>query len=88
MNFQFSGMIYNTESRYLQAIAQSWLTGDGLNDNTTISIWLDTVPPATFAQECLDGWFSRDDDDTDRPDPEELTAAFAELANDREWMED
>ena len=69
-----------------RAIAQAWLTGNGLNDSKTISGWLDTVSPDAFAAECLDGWFSRDDD-TERPDPAELTDAFSELAENRAWLD-
>lgn len=69
-----------------RAIAQAWLTGNGLNDSETISGWLDTVSPDAFAAECLDGWFSRDDD-TERPDPDALTAAFSELRDHREWLD-
>ena len=74
----------STEST--RAIAQAWLTGNGLNDSETISGWLDTVSPDTFSAECLDGLFSRDDE-TERPDPAELTAAFSELAEKRAWLD-
>lgn len=70
-----------------RAIAQAWLTGNGLNDSATVAEWLDTIPPDTFADECLQGWFSRDDDDTERPERDTLTAAFSELAENREWLD-
>ena len=73
----------STEST--RAIAQAWLTGNGLNDSETIRGWLDTVSPDTFSAECLDGWFSRDVE-TERPDPDALTDAFSELAENRAWL--
>lgn len=76
---------YETESARCRAIAQAWLTAGGLNDAETITGWLDTVSPDIFASECLEGWFSRDDE-TGRPDLDELTAAFSELAEKREWL--
>lgn len=86
MSFEFNATRYTTKSRYLQAIAQSWLTADGLNDSETINGWLDEFKPGAIAQECLDGWFSCVDDETERPDLDGLTAAFADLAKDREWL--
>ena len=85
MSTEYAGQLFETESARCRCIAMEWLTAGGLNDPKTVSGWLDTVSPDTFAAECLDGWFSRDLE-SERPDPAELTAAFSELAENREWL--
>lgn len=85
MSFEFQGTLFETESRWLRAIAQGWLCAGGWNDAADVQQWLDTIPPARLAVECIDGWWSGDDA-ADAPDPDDLAGAFAELAADREWL--
>ena len=85
MSYDFQGMSFDTEAKWLRAIAQGWLCAGGWNDADDINGWLDTLQPAALAQECIDGWWSGDDADT-APDPDDLAAAFADLAAHREWL--
>jgi hypothetical protein len=84
MSYEFQGTLFDTESRWLRAIAQAWLTAGGWNDTADIHAWLDTLPPADLARECISGWWS--DEDADAPSPDALAGAFAQLAADREWL--
>ena len=85
MSVEFAGQLFDTEAQRLRVIAQEWLTAGGLNDAADIGRWLDTIPPAKLAQECIGGWWSGDAADT-APDPDDLAAAFADLAVNRGWL--
>jgi len=83
----FAGQLFDTETHRLRAIAQGWLTADGLNGADDIREWLNTLPPADLARECIDGWWSGDDADT-APDLDDLAGAFAGLAEDQTWLDE
>ena len=85
MSYEFQSTLFETESRWLRAIAQAWLTAGGWNGADDIREWLDTLPAADLARECISGWWSDEDADT-APDPDALAVVFAELAADREWL--
>lgn len=79
-------LISNTiRDHWLNSIAESWLTGDGLNNPEEINDWLNTIQPIKFATECLDGWFEGEFSDH-APTAEELATRFADLAADRTWL--
>lgn len=86
-SFEFAGQLFYSRDHWLRAIAESWLTGDGLNDRDEIEEWLNTLQPIQFATECLEGWFAGEFTDQ-APSPEELEATFVTLAEDRAWLDE
>ena len=49
MSYEFQGISFATEARWLRAIAQGWLRAGGWNDAGDIQVWLDTRQPAALA---------------------------------------
>jgi len=84
MSFEFQGMLYDSESKWYRASAESWLWAGGWNDRADIIGFLDTMTPDDLARECRDGWWA--DEEEDAPDLDDLTAMFADLARNRAWL--
>ena len=86
-SFEFASQLFYSRDRWLHAIAESWLTGNGENDPDEIKNWLNTIKPDQFATECLEGWFTGEFV-SQAPTLEDLTSAFARLDADRTWLDE
>jgi hypothetical protein len=79
---EFGGSLYHYPEARDRALCQEWLTAGGLNDPDEVRHSLDTQTPSELAAELLSNW----------PD-DYLThgaaaAIFADLSEDRRWLEE
>jgi hypothetical protein len=91
MKMEFGSMLYRSRTEMLRAIAESWMTADGINPPDTVTEFYRIHSDNWLAEECMTGWQLAVGEDANEYqeavpshmerygyDLDDLTAAFAQ----------
>ena len=71
MSYELGGLLLDSYEKYVSALAESWMWGDGLNNDDQVRGFFEEYSDAQLAAELFDGWLTEQN-------PHEVT--MAELA--------
>jgi hypothetical protein len=78
MSYEFQSMLYRTEREMHIAIAESYLSAGGNNDNETMLKFLAEMSDTDLANDAIENWELKDNPDFNT---DELVAAMADIRN-------